>query len=124
MNSDKLIALAQRLIKKNGRVVELQKLTRSNTSDKPWKENTETYISEDSVEVDACFIPASSDFGENVVSTELISRVDQVALIAPTTVDIKFHNVVIDRNKQWKIDWVQVLDPADKPLLYVVGLKS
>lgn len=124
MNSDKYIALANKLIQKNGRQITIQKLNTTSTGSTPWKENAVTYNEDLTRHLVGCFVPASGDFAKDIVSEDLISRVAQVVLIAPTDTDLDSHNVVIDGNTTWKIEWVKSLKPADKTLLYFVGIKQ
>lgn len=121
MNEVKYIALCQRLINKNGRTVTLKKLKKS----QGWKGDSELY--EDALDrtLVACFVPASSGgLGNDLVTEDLLARVNQVALVAPTDIDLRLHNVVIDNGTSWKIEWVQTLQPANEPLLYVIGIKK
>ena len=118
MNNDKYIALATKLIRKNGRAAKIRKLQTSTG----WKHanNFDTAADRDVI---GCFIPASGGIGADLVTEDLIARVSQVVLVAPVDIDLRLHNVVIDGSYSWKIEWVQVLQPAEKPLLYVIGLK-
>lgn len=118
MNNDKYIALATKLIQKNGRAAKLRKLQTATG----WKDANEFDTASDR-DVIGCFIPASGGIGADLVTEDLIARVSQVVLVAPVDIDLRSHNVVIDGSYSWKVEWVQVLQPAEKPLLYVIGLK-
>lgn len=118
MNNDKYIALATKLIHKNGRATKIRKLLTSTG----WKDANDFDLAADR-DVIGCFIPASGGIGADLVTEDLIARVSQVVLVAPVDIDLRLHNVVIDGSYSWKIEWVQVLQPAEKPLLYVIGLK-
>lgn len=121
MNEAKFVALANKLIKKNGRTATIKKLKPS----QGWKEPVEDFDVTLDRNLPMCFVPASSGgLGNDLVTEDLLARVSQVALVAPTDIDLKLHNVVIDGGVSWKIEWVQTLRPANEILLYVIGVKA
>lgn len=124
MNYEKLANTAIRLITKTGRSVVMQKLSaEAANSEQPWKgAGTPTVV--ETEDVIATFVPAGSGgLGLEFVDEELLKRAEQVALIAPVKDGLNEFHVVLDSAVRWKIEWAQVLKPADKILLYVVGVK-
>lgn len=118
------VELAQELIAENGRQIKIQKLdaTAADTS-KPWKgPGTPTVDTEKSLP--AVFVPASgSSLGRDIVKEELLDRVEQVALVAPTDVSLEDFHVILDDGVRWNIDWAQALKPGPMVVLYVFGVK-
>lgn len=123
MNYVKLAATAQRLIDKTGRMTTLQRLSsKPEDEDKPWKgPGSPTVIQ--TKELKATFVPASGGLGRDLVDEELLKRVDQVALIAPSDIDLEAFNLILDGGSQWRVEWIQTLRPADIVLLYIFGVK-
>lgn len=127
----KLAATAKRLIEKNGRVVSLFKrsTTPANAS-QPWRGATALDASGNPLNVIACVVPAAgSGFGRRrVVDGELAEAFEQVALVAasslPADTELERFSTVVDGKRTWKIDAVDKLQPADVPLVYVLGLTS
>lgn len=124
MNYDKLAQTAVRLIAKTGRSVTLQKLDATpEDSNKPWKGPATPTVA-DSADLIATFVPAGGGgLGLDFIDDELLKRAEQVALIAPSEKDVSEFHAVLDGSSRWKIEWVQVLKPAEKVLLYIVGVK-
>lgn len=119
---DKFVQTANRLIEKYGREITLQKLS-SEVADaqKPWKGSSVPTI-EDSLSVKAVFVSTSdSDFAFNVIDDELLKRADEVALFQPIQEGLETYNKIID-STNWKIMWFKVLKPADKTVLYMIGV--
>lgn len=118
------VQLAQELIAENGREVQIQKLdaTAVDTS-KPWKGPGAPTVAA-SRTLPAVFVPASgSGLGRDIVKEELLDRVDQVALVAPTDIGLADFHVVLDEGVRWNIDWAQELKPGPTTVLYVFGVK-
>lgn len=116
--------LAQELISENGRTVTLQKLdaTAADAS-KPWKGAGAPTVAQ-SKAVPAVFVPPSgSGLGRDIVKEELLDRVEQVALVAPTDVSLEDFHTILDDGVRWNIDWAQVLKPGPTVVLYVFGVK-
>lgn len=123
MNYDKLAATARRLIAKTGRGVTLLQLSSEAVDpDKPWKGPGKPTVEKEK-DIIATFVPASSGLGRDLVDEELLKRADQVALIAPTDEDLEAYTSIRDNNVEWKIEWMQVLKPAEQVLLYIAGMK-
>ncbi|MFA7523111.1 MAG: hypothetical protein WCY71_09335 [Halothiobacillaceae bacterium] len=118
------VELAQELISENGRQIEIQKLdaTAADTS-KPWKgAGTPTVGAKKTLS--AVFVPASgSGLGRDIVKEELLDRVEQVALVAPTDVSLEDFHIIMDDGVRWNIDWAQALKPGPMVVLYVFGVK-
>ncbi len=120
----KFAALATRLITKNGRLITMQRLS-STAADpnKPWNGPGAPTVASAVPNVPAVFVPPGGGLGRDIVTEDLLQRVEQVALIAPLQEGLETMHRIIDTDGQaWKIDWVQVLKPADKTVLYVVGV--
>lgn len=117
------VELAKRLIAKQGRQITLKKLA-ATTADatKPWKGTGPATTSAEAT-TPAVFLPAQgSGLGKVVTDKELLKRADQVALVAPHETDLEDMTIIVDDSVQWKIEWVQVLKPADQLCLYVFGV--
>ena len=123
-NYEPVIAIAKQLIKDFGRTAQFQKLSSTPVDpSKPW-EGPGTPVVTQTATLDSVFVPASSGLGKDFVSEDLIKKVSQVALVSPTITDLdKFHQV-LDGGIIYKIEWVQVLKPANDIVLYVVGVNQ
>lgn len=120
-----LSATASRLITASGRLVTLRKLSASPADvAKPWNGPGEQTVSTQVVNVPAVFVPPgnSNSLGLGVVDSELLKRAEQVALLSSPFEGLEEMNVMLDGTTSWKIEWVQVLKPADKTVLYVMGV--
>lgn len=121
----KFAATATRLISKHGRFITMQTLSATAADPtKPWKGAGTPTVASQVANVPAVFVPSyGSDLGRTVVSEELLKRVEQIALVAPLQEGLETMHLIIDTDGQvWKIDWAQVLKPADKTVLYVIGV--
>lgn len=121
---NEFVRLAQELIAENGRQVTLQKLdaTAADIS-KPWKGPGAPAVALAKV-LPAVFVPASgSGLGRDIVKEELLDRVEQVALVAPTDVSLEGFHAILDGGVRWNIDWAQALKPGPLVVLYVFGVK-
>ena len=127
----KLAATAKRLVEKNGRTLSLYKrsVTPANSS-QPWRGTGVADTTGDPLDVIGCVVPASgSGFGRRrVVDGELAEAFEQVALVAassvPVGIDLERFSTIVDGKRAWKIDNVEKLQPADVPLVFVLGLTS
>ena len=123
-NHSKFVTLAKRLIAKQGRQVTLQKLSNTATdASKPWLGAGGQVVAE-TCNVFAAFVPyTGNDFGIAVKDEDLVKSTDQMALVAQADVDLKDFTALLDSDgKQFKINWVQVLKPADEVILYAFGV--
>ena len=73
----------------------------------------------------ATFVPpAGTGFGKDLVTPEMLARVQQVCLVGPSsTFDINRTSDVLDGGVKWMVDWVYELKPAGVSLLFAVGVK-
>lgn len=124
MDYAKAVALANRLINKNGRSVDVQRLS-ATASDpaRPWKGAGTPTVAQ-TVTAKAVFLPVSSlkELGMTAVDDELLKRTHQVALLAGNSVDLNAFNAFIDGVSRWRIEWVVTLKPAGIILLYAFGV--
>lgn len=125
MDYARAVALAQRLINKNGRTITVQQLSSTPVdANKPWKgPNAPTVLA--SATPKGVFLPVSSlnELGLFVADDELLKRVEQVVLIAAdgTNAFDTFHRV--SDGVLYHIDWVRTLKPGDTVILYAMGIK-
>lgn len=119
----KFVALAVRLIEKNGRFVSLQKISGTTVgSPTPWKNSAPAAPTSIVQHVPAVFVPVSGkELGSIITDKDMLKRVTQVALIAPHTEDLSEMTEIIDR-EVWRVEWVHILKPADQICLYAFGL--
>ena len=120
---DEMIAVAQELIEEFGRPVTLQKLGKATTgSPTPWTGPGSPTVIE-SLPVAACFVPPSGlDLGKLGITDDMLKRVSQVALVSPIQENLERMDTLLD-NVVYKVEWVQVLKPADQTVLYAFGVK-
>lgn len=118
----KFVALANRLIEKHGRLVTLQKLSAGPAdAAKPWLGAGVPTVAE-SIDLLAVFVPAAgSDLGKYISDESLLKRVNQVALVQPAQEGLELFEQMLD-GSLFKIEWVQVLKPADQTVLYFMGV--
>lgn len=119
---EKFAALATRLINKNGRLISLQMLSAEpEDPNKPWKGSGVPTVSQ-SVDVQAVFLPASGGgFGKDIIDEELLKRVSQIALVEPKQEGLELFTQIAD-GEIYKIEWAQALKPANKTVLYLIGV--
>jgi hypothetical protein len=92
-------------------------------STKPWKgAGAPTVLS--SLTTIATFVPpAGVDFGKSLISEEMLSRVEQVCLVAPSaSYAIGGSHAVLDGSVRWRVAWAQELKPGDVSMLFALGL--
>jgi hypothetical protein len=121
----KFVALAKRLIDKQGRTIALQTLSSAAANPaQPWKGPTAPTVSV-SVDTKAVFLPASgNDFSSMSVTKEMLADVTQVALVAPHELPLHEMTTMVDKGKTYKVQWCRVLEPADQVCLYAFGVKQ
>lgn len=119
----KFVALAQKLIAKNGRLVTVCKLPSKGNSAQPWK-NDVAPAPVWSYNVMAVFLPASgSGLSKILKNKDMLKEVNEVALIAPLDgVALEETSMIVDR-EQKLLQWVQALQPAEQACLYVMGMQ-
>lgn len=116
-------ALALELITEEGRQVTLNELSGTAVDNaKPWNGPAQ----QDAVNpvlTFAVFLPAhGADLGTVVTDKELLAKVDMVALVPPGVTDLRNMKQMIDGSRTLKVEWIQVLQPADTVCLYVFGV--
>ena len=118
------VTLAQEIIADNGRDVTIQLLssTPANAAT-PWR-GPATPTVQTQRTVKAVFVPSQgTNLGIDVVSDELLRRVEEVCLIAPTDIELQGFTRIVDGGVNYTIDWVQVLKPGPLIVLYFFGIK-
>lgn len=118
------VELADELIEDSGRELIFQRLS-STAADasKPWQGAATPTVVETVSAVPGVFVPASgSGLGRNLVSDELLKKVDQVVLVAGRAEDLEDFDLVVDADVKWRIEWAQVLRPGDLVVLYFFGV--
>lgn len=114
--------LALRLINKHGRNVTFKTVS-SVLADatKPWKG---TITAPSSIgPLKAAFVPFRGfEFGSVFNDTQLFKECDEICLVAGGQGDLETAHVVVDRTKDFKIEWVQRLYPGDQKILYAFGV--
>jgi hypothetical protein len=125
MDYARAVALAQRLINKNGRTITVERLSSTPTdANKPWKGPSAPTVA-GSAQPKGVFLPVSSasELGLFAPDDELLKRIEQLVLIAADGVNAfdTFHR--ISDGVLYRIDWVRVLKPGDTVILYAMGIK-
>lgn len=118
------VELAQELIAEEGRAITLQTLGATPAdATKPWRGPAAPTVTTDE-DVIGVFLPISSmdDLGFIAKDDDLLKRADQVLLVAPTMVDLRNMDRVLDKSVVWKVEWVKVLEPGDQVILYAFGV--
>ena len=124
MNHDNAVALAKRLIAGHGRSVIMQQLGASATDpSRPWNGQSIPVVSVIE-KVTAAFVPhTGSDLGKFFVSEELLKRCNEVGLVAGGTKnELSVFHQVVDGNRTFKLEWVQVLKPGTVNIVYAFGI--
>lgn len=118
----KFLALATRLIKKHGRLVAFNKLAEGGDPDRPWGDNEMPPVPLGSYM--GCMVPfRGNDFGSSWADFDLSKVADNILLVAGVPgVELADAEILIDGGKDFKIEWVQVLKPADLTILYAFGV--
>lgn len=131
MDYERMAATTQRLIEKNGRRISILRLNRTPTDpSKPWR-GGETPRDPEAVKVDVkgTFVePASlARYGFYERDDELVKRVTQYVLVAGNSVgqekNFEEFDEVVDGDIHWKITRVRMLKPADRVMLYAIGVR-
>lgn len=124
MDYAELLAVVRELIADTGRTVTFEVLSADPVdSSKPWKGAGEPTAAA-TVAAPATFVPAvGGGLGEELVSDDLLSRAEQICLVAPNdALDLANCTSVLDNGVRWRAAWVHVLKPGDTAMLYVVGV--
>jgi hypothetical protein len=118
----RFVALATRLIEKNGRDVILKEKSGTATdTNKPWKGSTSSPTVLGTVK--AVFVPFRGfEFGSTFTDDELMKSVDEVCLIAGGNDAFDNTTLIYDETKDLKVEWIRRLRPADLTVLYAFGV--
>ena len=124
----RLAATAERLIRKNGRLVQFKR--KSNVPldpSQPWNGSVHDF---DILELPAVFAPPNTvrqfgltALGEGHEVEDLFSFVQQIFIISPGENDISTYQIMTDRGVDYNIVGYQLLRPADANLLAFVGTR-
>lgn len=126
----KFIALANKLINKEGREVSFLKLADTSADpDRPWKGAARAAgepppVSHIAVAM-AVFLPVGSGFGKEYKIDELFKGAEQHLLTPPHdsgTVNLAEYNLVEDSGVRWRITGILELKPATQTVLFAMGV--
>jgi hypothetical protein len=126
----KFIALAKKLINKEGREISFLKLAGTSVDpDRPWKGAARPAgepppISHIAVAM-AVFLPVGSGFSKEYKIDELFKGAEQMLLTSPhdsSTVNLAEYNLVEDDGVRWRIVGVLELRPANQTVLFAMGV--
>ena len=119
MDFTEIIAEVKSVITNFGRSVVLKNPTTPTDSTKPWR-NAASFTTV--ATLDAVFIPvAGTKFGLEFIPKDLLTRVKEVCLIAPNSVDISDVKIITDA-VNYRVDWCYKLQPGNDVLLYAFGV--
>lgn len=124
MNYARLVATVRRLIDATGRVVTFETLSATPTDTaQPWKGPAAPTVASSSQQRGTFVPPSGTDFGIDWIKEDLLQRCMQVCLTYPATgYDMNNCTSITDGGVRWRVQWVQVLKPADTELLFTVGV--
>lgn len=115
------VALAKRLIAKNGRSVTFKQINRTATdTTKPWRGNTSNF-SATTITAMAVFVDPQ-DMGYRTDNTDSATRAEKLALVA-ADVEIDDYDIIEDGSINWSIIGMRILQPGETKYLYTVELK-
>lgn len=127
----KLQTTAIRLVKENGREITLIKLDETPAdSNKPWVGPTTANDSSSDVITRGVFVPPNTvrqfgltALGEGTEVEGLLTKSEQVVIIAQGDIDVRDFSKIIDRGEEWGIIGYQVLRPGDTGVLSFIGVR-
>jgi len=127
---DEALAVVQELIEESGRQVTFIRFKQTpEDANKPWNGPDDPDGTPDAEEtLWGVFVPpsGSNDLGLKAIDNDLLKRITAICLAAPKSAapvfDITTANEVIDDSLHYKVEFVKMLKPADKTLLYIVGV--
>lgn len=118
----KYVALAKRLIAKHGRDVTLKVISATHRDpDQPWLGTNQppTVLGP----LKAAFVPFRGyEFGAMYEQDELFKNVNEVCLIAGEQAEIEFANTLTDEGKDYHIEGIRKLRPADRTIVYALAV--
>lgn len=124
-NHAHFVALAKRLIAKNGRKIRIQLLAESGGDpQKPWKGSTADDIANEHGAM-AVFVPAiGRELGTLVTDANMLKRSTHVAIVEAVKEDLeeKITRIKDADNTIFRADWVQCLKPGNVTVIYVIGM--
>lgn len=124
MDAVKAVSLAQRLINKNGRKIEVQRLSsKAADTNKPWRGPGVPTI-EKRYKTKGAFVAVygRTNLGSMGITPELLLRVDEVVLVAGGLEDLETYHQILDGTQTWRIESINKLKPGDTSILYAFGL--
>lgn len=132
-NYVKLLAVANKLINKNGRNIILQHEERDpKDPSKPWRGPLLEKDGGTPVKfpVKGVFVPPNTvrefgitSLGEGTLMEDMIAVSQQIVIIAGTETDLRQFDTIKDRSESWGIKGLQVLRPGDITLLAFIGVR-
>lgn len=119
----KFTAMALRLIAKNGRLVDPQKVSLVPVDPvSPWKGTTQSPVSIAGPVMAAMLPFRGFEFGSYFEQTNLFKECEQIALIAGGQGEFEDAQLVLDEGRTYAVQWVQRLRPAQETILYAIGI--
>lgn len=119
MSLQSSIALAQKLIKKNGRLATFNQLGAGADPTKPWKADAPVIVA--TVTQPAVFLPLDSDLGFTLTQDDLEKRATEAILTGVGALDLTLVHQVVD-GETYTILWTKILKPGTLPVLYAMGI--
>lgn len=122
---DELLPVVRELIEEFGRVVTFERLSATPADvNKPWRGPAAPTVAA-TASLRAAFVPPTgAEFGKDWISSDLLSRCEQVCLVAPDdTFDLNNCTSVNDGGQRWNVAWTWVLRPGDINMLFAIGVK-
>lgn len=113
-----------RLLEKNGTPYVYERFA-AGSGDKPW-EGPEGALVEETTEQPTIAVSPAAALGMKVVSEDLLARAEIVLItsVPEGAPDLLLFNQARRPGKEnYRIEWVEKLEPADRILLYYIGAK-
>lgn len=121
-NHQKFIDLALRLLKKHGRDVSLKIISGVPVdTDMPWRGTATAPTTIGPMK--GAFVPYRGfEFGSAFMDAQLFKECEEICLIAGSQGDLETAHILIDRGKDFKVEWIQRLFPGEQKIFYAVGV--
>lgn len=122
---DRQVALAERLIREKGKVVQIVRQTTVTDPTKPWESGIPTEVLDDAHGVFLNFNQKDLETMSKMSGASEIQASDRKVLLAAAalsgapTINDKLREVDGD----WSIEWVQVLSPNGENILYTMRVR-